>query len=77
MSDEPEVIEIRPHRGGWQVCEGPGVQPYYLGDGAIESALSYARERMRSRRRGEIRVVNAAGEVQRQIKFERGDEVAP
>jgi len=26
------IIEIRPHRGGWQCFAGPGVQPYWTGE---------------------------------------------
>ena len=59
-------IDIRPHRGGWQVFEAPGVQPYYVGPHAKENAIGYARERMKFRT-GEIRVLNAAGEVEETI----------
>ena len=53
------IIEIRPHRGGWQAFEAPGVQPYYTGANAKEYAISYARGRT-AMRRGEIRVLNSA-----------------
>ena len=55
---QPEtVIEIRPFRGGWQCFEAPGVQPYWTGENAKESAIGYAQTRARFGR-GEIRVHN-------------------
>jgi hypothetical protein len=60
------TIDIKPHRGGWQVFEAPGVEPCFVGPKAKENAIGYARERMKSRK-GEIRVLNAAGEVEERI----------
>ena len=60
------VFEIRPHRGGWQCFEAPGVQPYY---DERDDALSYARSRT-AMRRGEIRVFNSAREVEQTIRFD-------
>jgi len=43
------TIQVRPSRnprwqkqGGWEVFEADGVSPVYCGEGARESALSYA-----------------------------------
>ncbi len=41
------------------------MEPYFIADGAQERALNYARDRMKSRTSGEIRIVNAVGEVHR------------
>jgi hypothetical protein len=60
------TIDIKPHRGGWQVSEGRGVKPYYEDRRA---ALIYAEFRSRSRR-GEIRILDAAGEVEATIPFD-------
>src|SRR5438552_12222009 len=58
------IIEIRPFRGGWQCYEGPGVQPYWTGEHAKEDANGYATARGKFGR-GEIRVLDNAGEVER------------
>jgi len=63
------IIEIRPYRGGWQCFEAPGVQPYWTGEDAKQSAIDYARARSKFGR-GEIRVFNADGSVERIIPFE-------
>ena len=63
------IIEIRPHRGGWQCCESPGVQPYFTGGNAKEYALNYAQGR-RAQRRGEIRVLASEGSVTETIPFD-------
>jgi hypothetical protein len=64
------IILIRPHRGGWQCFEGPGVEPYWIGDRAKEQALNYAQGRV-SMRRGEIQIFNAAGELEKTIPFDQ------
>lgn len=64
------VIEIRPHRRGWQSFEGPGVGPFWLGEDAKQQAIDYAIHRMRSQA-GEIHVLDAAGQVERVISFAR------
>jgi len=56
------VIEIRPFKGGWQCYEGPGVQPYWIGDRAKEDAIGYATARAKFGR-SEIRVLDNACEV--------------
>lgn len=62
------IIEIRPHRGGWQCFEGDGVAPYFVGDDSKRQAIDYATQRMRART-GEIRVVDASGKVDKVIPF--------
>jgi hypothetical protein len=64
-----DVIEIRPHRGGWQAFEAPGVQPYWIEADAKQYAITYATERMKMRRCGEVRVFNAAGELEQTIPW--------
>jgi hypothetical protein len=56
------VIEIRPFKGGWQCYEGPGVQPYWTGDSAKQSAIDYAKARAKFGH-GEICVLNDDGSV--------------
>jgi hypothetical protein len=67
------VIEIRPFKGGWQCYEGPGVQPYWTGDAAKEDAIGYASARAKFGR-GEIRVLDNAGEVERVIPFDQTEK---
>jgi hypothetical protein len=62
------IIEIRPYRGGWQCFEAPGVQPFWIGKGAKEDALGYAKGRARFGR-GEIRVLNPDGIIEQVIEF--------
>jgi hypothetical protein len=65
---EPSIIEIRPHPRGWQCYESKGVAPFFTGPNAKQFAINYAKPRM-SGRSGEIRVVNAAGEVEQTLTF--------
>ena len=67
------IFEIRPHRGGWQCFEAPGVQPYFTEGDAKQSAISYARGRT-AHRVGEIRVYDAAGELEQSIPFDNRRE---
>ena len=67
------VIEIRPFKGGWQCYEGPGVQPYWTGDTAKEDAIGYATARAKFGR-GEIRVLDNAGEVERVIPVDQTEK---
>ena len=62
------IIEIRPYRGGWQCFEAPGVAPFWTGNGAKDDAIGYAKGRAKFGR-GEIRVLNADGSVERAIDF--------
>jgi hypothetical protein len=68
VQQSPTVIEIRPFRGGWQCFEASGVQPYWTGEKAKESAISYATARAKFGR-GEIRVLKADGLIERIISF--------
>jgi hypothetical protein len=63
------IIEIRPHRGGWQAFEAPGVEPYWLGEDSQDCAIRYAEGRT-AMRKGEIRFMNSAGEIERAIAFD-------
>ena len=49
-------------QGGWEVFEADGVSPVYCGEGARESALSYARQRA-GHTRAEIQVLDESGNV--------------
>jgi hypothetical protein len=49
-------------QGGWVVFEAEGVSPVYCGEGARESALSYARQRA-GYGRAEIQVLDEAWNV--------------
>ena len=63
------IFEIRPHRGGWQCFEAPGVAPYFTEGDAKQSAISYAKGRT-AHRHGEIRLFNAVGELEQAIPFD-------
>lgn len=54
------LIEIRWYRNGWEVFEGPGVQPVFL---TKEQAVSYAQNRA-CFRSGEIRILDSTGTIQ-------------
>jgi hypothetical protein len=57
------LIEIRPHRWGWEVFEAPGVEPVFPDkDDAIDSAQGRA-----CFRSGEIRILDSSGNVERTI----------
>ena len=63
------VIEIRPHRWGWEVFEAPGVEPVFP---EKRQAISYAQERAWFRS-GEIRILDSSGNVERVIRFSEAD----
>ena len=63
------VIEIKPHRWGWEVFEAPGVQPVFP---EKRQAINYAENRA-SFRSGEIRIFNSAGTLERTIPFNETD----
>lgn len=69
MSDVT-IFEIRPHRGGWQCFEAPGVQPYFVHPNAKQLAIDYALCRT-AHRVGEVRVFNAAGAIEETIPFDQ------
>jgi hypothetical protein len=68
MAAMPRIIEIRPYRNGWQCFEGPGVGPFWVGDDAKESALSYGTERAKSDG-SEVRVLDRQGTVTETFQF--------
>jgi hypothetical protein len=57
----------------WQCYEGPGVEPYWTGESAKEDAIGYAKARAKFGR-GEIRVLDSAGEVERVIPFDQTEK---
>jgi hypothetical protein len=59
------LIEIRPHRWGWEVFEAPGVEPVFP---EKRQAINYAQGRA-SFRSGEIRILDSGGDVERVIPF--------
>jgi hypothetical protein len=68
---QPEtIIEISAIKGGWQCYEGPGVGPYWIGEKAKDDATHYAMTRAKFAR-GEIRVLNVDGSLDRAIPFDR------
>jgi hypothetical protein len=54
------------HRWGWQVFQAPGVEGVFPDK---EQAIDYAQDRARFRK-GEIRVLNSSGNVERVIPFD-------
>ena len=64
------IIEIRPFKGGWQGYEGTGVGPYWIGESAKDDAIGHAKARAKFGR-GEIRVLNHDGEVERVISLDQ------
>jgi len=63
------LIEIQPHRWGWKVFEAPGVEPVFQ---EKRQAIDYAETRA-CFRRGEIRVLDATGNIKRTIAFNETD----
>jgi hypothetical protein len=63
------IIKIKPFRNGWEVYEAPGVQPVFL---SKEQAIDYATGRA-CFRRGEIRILDSNGSVERIIPFDGTD----
>jgi hypothetical protein len=63
------VIEIKPHRWGWKAFESPGVEPVFP---KKDQAIDYAQNRA-CFRSGEIRVLDASGDVERIIAFSEAD----
>ena len=66
------IIEIRPYRGGWQCFEGPGVEPFWTGENAKQSAIDYAKARAKFGR-GEIRVLSQDGSLESVIDFNQNN----
>jgi len=63
------LIEIRPHRRGWKVFEAPGVEPVFP---EKRQAIDYAETRA-CFRRGEIRVLDSTGKLERTIPFDEAN----
>jgi hypothetical protein len=42
MQPNTTIIEIWPYRNGWQCFEAQGVQPFWTGENAKQSAIGYA-----------------------------------
>ena len=57
------LIEITPHRWGWKVFEAPGAEPVFPEN---RQAINYAENRA-CFRSGEIRILDASGNVERTI----------
>jgi hypothetical protein len=68
-TDLMTMIEIKPHRWGWEVFEAPGVQPVFP---EKDQALNYAQNRA-SFRSGEIHVFDSSGDLERIIPFNEAD----
>jgi hypothetical protein len=60
------IIDIKPWRRGWKVVEGRGVKPYFRDR---RDALRRAHF-LATSRRGEIRILDAAGNVEATIPFD-------
>jgi hypothetical protein len=63
------VIEIKPHSSGWKVFEAPGVEPVFP---QKDQAIGYAETRA-CFRKGEIRVLDSSGKVERSIAFDESN----
>ena len=63
------VFEIKPHRWGWKVFEAPGVEPVFP---QKDHAIAYAETRA-CFRRGEIRVLDSTGNLERTIALNEAD----
>jgi hypothetical protein len=63
------VIEISPYKWGWRVFDAPGVAPVFL---QKDQAIGYAETRA-CFQRGEIRVLDSNGNVERTIAFNESD----
>jgi hypothetical protein len=63
--------EFAQFRGGWQCYERPGVEPYWTGENAKQSATDYAKARAQFGR-AEIRVLNHDGKVETIIPLKQG-----
>jgi hypothetical protein len=59
------LIEILPHVWGWRVFEAPSVKPVFL---EKRRAIDYAETRA-CFRTGEMRVLDASGNIERTIAF--------
>ena len=65
------MIDVRPHRWGWKVLEAPGVEPVFL---EKRQAIDYAETRA-CFGSGEIRILDATGNIERTIAFSEADRM--
>ena len=63
------VIEIKPHRWGWEVFEAPGTEPVFP---KKDQAINYAENRAWFRS-GEIRILDSSGNLECTIPFNEAD----
>jgi hypothetical protein len=63
-----KIIEVKPVRDGWKVFEALGVEPVFPGSDGRNHAIDYAKTRQ-GFGKGEIRVLNAVGDVVETIQF--------
>jgi hypothetical protein len=63
------LIEVRPHCWGWKVFEAPGVEPVFQ---EKDQAIGYAETRA-CFRKGEIRVLDLSGKLERAIAFDESN----
>ena len=63
------IIEVAPHKWGWRVFEAPGVEPVFP---EKDQAIGYAETRA-AFRKGEIRILDANGNIERTIAFDQTD----
>jgi hypothetical protein len=63
------VLEIKPCRRGWKVFEAPGVEPVFE---TKDQAVGYAETRA-CFRSGEIRFLDAHGNIEDAIPFNEAD----
>ena len=61
------LIEIRPHRWGWEAFEAPGIEPLFP---KKDQAIDYAQNGA-CFRSGEVRIFDSTGNVERVIPFAR------
>jgi hypothetical protein len=64
-----KIIELKPVGRGWKVFEAPGVEPLFIGPDSRQLAIDYAKTRQ-GLSRGEIRVLNSAGDIVDVIRFD-------
>ena len=56
----PASIELRPFAAGWKVLDTPALEGDFIGGGAKEQALYYAKQRQQSNKRP-ILIFNSQG----------------
>jgi hypothetical protein len=67
----PKIVEISPDpRGGWKCFEAPGVCGWHDGPNGKQNAIDYILHCRIGHSFGEIRIFNAAGELEETIPFD-------